>query len=91
MSLGRHFGGLTSHYAYNYSETHYLQLFNHLRRKTDDRYLKAFGRLEERGERLLGYVYLPAVHELEEGLHIVGARPVENNDQSRGRRRHPFE
>jgi hypothetical protein len=36
-------------------------------------------------------VYLSTVHEFEEGRHIMGTRPVENNDQSRGRGWHSFE
>lgn len=61
-----------------------------LRKKTGT-YLKIFSCLEERGEGFLGHVYLSTIHEFEEGRHIVGARPGENNDQPRGRGWYSFE
>jgi len=68
---------------------HYLgSLFTE---KETGTYLKAFSCFKKRAEGFLGHMYLSTVHEFEEGCHIVGTRPVENNDQSRGRRRHSFE
>lgn len=68
---------------------HYLgSLFTE---KETGAYLKAFSCLEEGAEGFLGHMYLSTVHEFEEGRHIVSTRPIENNDQSRGRRRHSFE
>lgn len=54
-------------------------------------YLKIFSCLEEGAEGFLGHMYLSTVHEFEEGRHIVGTRPIENNDQSCERRWNSFE
>lgn len=54
-------------------------------------YLKALGGLEEGAERFLGHVHLAPVHELEQRSHVLRARPVEDDDQTGRRGRHPLE